>query len=121
MKFLDKVKVINLRDSYKNENISLNEIGVIWESEIRDNCFYVMFDDDSNKKFYDEKPGQNFFKYCTINIKDLELVKNNNTPDNLILEALPKNNPKWWCKVEDGYIKNLLGETKNKIPYDYDS
>ena len=26
-----------------------------------------------------------------------------------------------WCKVEDGYIINLKGEKKNKIPFDYES
>lgn len=39
----------------------------------------------------------------------------------MILDELPKNNPKWWCKVEDGFIVNLLGEKKNKIAYDYNS
>ena len=34
---------------------------------------------------------------------------------------LPLNNPKCWCKVENGYILNLLGEKKNSIPYDYNS
>ena len=38
-----------------------------------------------------------------------------------ILNDLPQNNPKWWCKVEDGYILNLLGEKKNKEPYKYHS
>jgi len=37
------------------------------------------------------------------------------------LEDLPGNDPNWWCKVEDGYITNLKGERKNKIPYDYNS
>ena len=37
------------------------------------------------------------------------------------LNELPKHNPKWWCLVEDGYIMNLLGERKNKIPFDYNS
>ena len=38
-----------------------------------------------------------------------------------ILEDLPDHDPAWWCKVEDGYILNLKGERKNKIPYDYNS
>ena len=41
--------------------------------------------------------------------------------DEAILEDLPNHDPEWWCKVEDGYIWNLKGEKKNKIPYDYDS
>ena len=57
-----------------------------------------------------------------IKIEDLELVrKNPDISDESILDSLPANNPAWWCKVEDGYILNLLGNKKNKIPYDYDS
>lgn len=26
-----------------------------------------------------------------------------------------------WCIVEDGFIKNLNGDKKNKIAYDYES
>ena len=48
-------------------------------------------------------------------------MKDNKCSDKEILEDLPKQNPKWWCKVEDGYIMNLLGEKKNKIAYDYNS
>lgn len=121
MKFLDKVRVTNLKESYEKENIILNEVGVIWEAEIRDNSFCVMFDDNSDEKFYNEKKGQTFFKYCIINIEDLELVEEGIASDEMILDALPQNNPKWWCKVEDGYILNLLGEKKNKEPYKYSS
>ena len=56
-----------------------------------------------------------------IKISDLEFVEDGKCPDEDILDALPKNNPKWWCKVEYGYITNLIGEKKNKVPYDYDS
>ena len=66
MKFLDKVKVINLKESYEKENVKLNDVGVIWEAEIRDNSFYVMFDDNSDEKFYNEKKGETFFKYSII-------------------------------------------------------
>ena len=31
-----------------------------------------------------------------------------------ILQDLPKQNPKWWCKVEDGYIINLLTNLSKK-------
>ena len=44
-----------------------------------------------------------------------------NLTDAEIQESLPKQDPRWWCKVENGFIMNLLGEKKNKIPYDYDS
>lgn len=112
MKYLDRVKIVNLVKKYENDKINLGEIGTIIEPMIRDNTFYVVFDNNSNGKWY---------KYCDINIEDLKLVKENGTTDEEILQSLPKHNPKWWCKVEDGYILNLLGERKNKIPYDYDS
>lgn len=35
--------------------------------------------------------------------------------DEVILSDLPGYDPNWLCKVEDGYIKNLKGEKKNKI------
>ena len=56
-----------------------------------------------------------------IKIKDLELLEESDITDNDLLEAIPKNNPSWWCKVENGYIINLLGEKKNKTPYNYNS
>ena len=76
------------------------------------NCFYVVFIDP------------NFIKdniLAVIKIKDLELVEESDMTDEQILADLPKNDPHWWCKVENGYIVNLLGEKKNKIPFDYDS
>lgn len=112
MKYLDKVKLIKDREIYKKYNIYQGMIGTIIDAEIRDNCFHVIFVD---------KNMINDDIFLPIKIEDLELVKDNNTSDDLILEAIPKNNPKWWCKVEDGFITNLLGEKKNKIPYDYNS
>ena len=56
-----------------------------------------------------------------IKIEDLELVKDMKTPDEWILNASPKHNKKWWCKVENGFILNLQGEKLNKIPYEYNS
>ena len=52
---------------------------------------------------------------------NLELLEESAITDNDLLEAIPKNNPSWWCKVENGYIINLLGEKKNKTPYNYNS
>lgn len=66
MKFLDKVKVINLKESYEKENIKLNDVGVIWEAEIRDNSFYVMFDDNSDEKFYNEKKSKHFLNIALL-------------------------------------------------------
>ncbi len=110
MKFLDKVKLIN--DNYVNQNIKQGEIGTILEAEIRDESFYVIFNNNSDT---------NWYKDCIIKIKDLELIEDGKATDEDILASIPLQNPKWWCKVEDGYIMNLLGEKKNKIPYDYDS
>ncbi len=112
MKYLDKVKVIKLRERYKSDKITLGEIGVIWEAEIRDNCFYVAFETGDEYDWY---------KYSCIEVEDIELMEEYGCTDDMILDALPKNDPRWWCKVEDGYIMNLLGEKKNKIPYKYDS
>ena len=112
MKYFDEVRLVVEKEKYKKENIKKGEIGTIWLPEIRDNEFYVCFETGDEHDWY---------KYCCIEINDLELVKEGDITDEDLLEELPKNNPKWWCKVEDGYIKNLLGEKKNKIPYDYNS
>lgn len=112
MKYLDKVKLIVDKEKYKKDKIKKGEIGTIWLPEIRDNSFYVAFETGEIS---------NWYKYANIDIEDLELVDNGIATDEGIIDALPKNNPQWWCKVENGYIKNLLGENKNKIPYDYNS
>lgn len=112
MKYFDKVKLTVDRDRYKEDDIQKGEIGTIWLPEIRDNEFYVCFETGDE---------YNWYKYSMIKISDLEFVEDGKCPDEDILDALPKNNPKWWCKVENGYIMNLLGEKKNKVPYDYDS
>ena len=124
MKLLDDVRVIN--DNYKNEGITKGMIGTIIDADIRWNMFYVNFQD---QRVYDREfmsIEENIFKLnddiCTgIKIKDLELVKDNGTTDEELKNNLPEKYPNWWCKVEDGYIMNLKGERKNKIPYDYDS
>lgn len=112
MKYLDKVKVITDKETYKKNDIKKGEIGTIWLPEIRDNSFYIAFETGEIN---------NWYKYANIKIEDLELVEEGIATDKEILDSLPKNNPQWWCKVETGYIKNLLGENKNKIPYDYKS
>lgn len=126
MKFLDKVEVANDTKKYSQNSIFKGMQGTIIDAEIRDNCFNVIFVDERlhNKQFMSEE--SNFLSLeediiYPIKIKDLKLLKDNNCKDEDILESIPKNNPKWWCKVEDGFIKNLLGEKKNKIPYDFDS
>lgn len=112
MKYLDDVKVIKDNDEYKKEGVYLGMVGTIIFAEIRYNSFYVAFNTNNEKSLY---------KTCCIKIEDLQLVKDNDSSDEIILEDLPKHNPNWWCKVENGYILNLKGERKNKIPHNYDS
>ena len=123
MKYLDKVKVIMDRDEYAKDKVFSGMIGRISSAEIRDNYFEVMFIDpktqEPNFDFLTVDFSDDFFG--EIKIEDLELVEDMHCSDEWLLEALPKNNPNWWCKVEDGYITNLKGEKKNKIPYDYNS
>ena len=59
--------------------------------------------------------------FLEMDIEDLEVVEESNMTDDEILESIPLKNKKWWCKVENGYIVNYLGEKKNKIPHDYNS
>ena len=126
MQVYDKVKVLKDRDEYKKYDVYKGMIGTIICGEIRDNSFHVVFIDprfyDKNFVWTDENmKTMKEDNFCTIKIEDLEVVEKGFADDNIILESLPKKNPKWWCKVEDGYILNLLGEKKNKIPYDYNS
>ena len=126
MKFLDKVRLIRNRKEYEKYGISVGMVGTISQAEIRDNYFEVIFIDERNydKEFMSIEG--NVFKLnddiiSEIRIEDLELVEDSQCSDEWILQSIPKNNPNWWCKVEDGYITNLKGEKKNKIPYDYNS
>lgn len=126
MKFLDKVKILADRPEYAKHEVFKGMIGTIMGAEIRDNTFDVIFIDP---RYYDEmfewteesacslKPDI----FCPIRIEDMDVVEDGHCSDEWILQDIPKNNPKWWCKVENGYIINLLGEKKNKIPYDYNS
>lgn len=109
MKWLDEVKV--LTDKYESEGVKKGAIGTIIMSEIRRNKYEVAFSD---------KDGRDY-AMIEIFVGDLEVVKSSDITDEDILEDLPGRNPDWWCKAEDGYILNLKGERKNKIPYDYNS
>lgn len=111
MKWLDTVRVTVSKEKYEKKGVFKGAIGTIILSEIRYNEFEVVFSNPDGKDYAE----------IEIDVSDLELVKDNKLSDESILEDLPKQNPRWWCKVEDGYILNLLGEKKNKIPYDYDS
>ena len=111
MRLLDTVRVKNDNIEYKKYNISKGQTGTIIEGAIRDNCFLVAFENKGD-----------FTDTCVpIKLEDLELVEDNHTTDALILDDLPLHNPDWWCIVEDGFIKNLKGEKKNSIPFDYNS
>ena len=127
MKEYDEVKVINDNDYYNSQGVFAGMVGRIIQPEIRDNSFLVCFIDpkfsDPTFDFSSEENIKSLKNDILLDIKisDLELVKEGMCSDKDILDELPKNNPKWWCKVENGYIMNLLGEKKNKAPYDYDS
>ena len=129
MKIYDDVKVIVSKEEYKKNGIFKNMIGTIILAEIRDNSFYVNFI-DKNFEIHKNEPEwfeKNYDRLeddlnLPIKIEDLQLVnENKNITDDIILKELPGKDPRWWCKVQNGYIMNLLGEKKNKIPYDYDS
>ena len=110
MRLLDTVRVIKDDLEYNKYGVSKGRQGTIIEAVIRDNCFLVAFE---NNDFSDIS--------IPIKIEDLELVEDNHTSNEMILDDLPLHNPDWWCIVENGFIKNLKGEKKNKIPFDYDS
>ncbi|MBQ9115222.1 MAG: hypothetical protein IJY07_04710 [Clostridia bacterium] len=109
MKLFDDIVVLN--DNYAHLGVKKGARGAIIKGEIRSNKFLVEFFDleDDDMPIYG------------IKIYDMEVTQESNISDQAILNDLPLKNPKWWCKVEDGYIYNLLGERKNTIPYDYDS
>ncbi len=110
MKYLDRVRVIT--DKYEEKGVKKGDEGHILSAAIRYNTF----------NFYREDPVTFADDIsAAIFVGDLELVESSDITDEEILEDLPKRDPNWWCKVEDGFIKNLKGERKNKIPYDYNS
>lgn len=126
MKYLDKVKVVRDRKEYEDNHVLKGMTGTICDAEIRNGCFHVAFIDERVKYKNFMSVEDNIFKlkddiFCSIKIEDLELVKDMKTPDEWILNAIPKHNKKWWCKVENGFILNLQGEKLNKIPYKYNS
>lgn len=126
MKFLDNVKVINDKDEYKQQSIFVGMIGTIIDAGIRFNRFNVIFTDvrAKDKNFMSDEYNLLSLKediIYPIKLEDLVLVKDNHCTDEKILESIPNHSKKWWCKIEEGYIVNLLNEKKNKIPYNYDS
>ncbi len=126
MRLLDKVEVLRDSEEYAENGVFKGMIGTIIDAEIRDNCFHVGFIDERCKDKEFMSIESNFLSlnedvFCPIKIKDLKLIKDNHCSDEIILDSIPRHNPNWWCKVENGIIINLKGEKKNKIPFDYDS
>ena len=126
MKYLDEVKLIKDKERYNKEGIYAGRKGWISSCEIRDNTFLVIFSDPRNRDETFVWTEENIYTMeedilLVIDIDDLEFVSDGGASDEAILSGLPLNNPRWWCKVENGFIYNLLGEKKNKIAYDYKS
>lgn len=101
-------------------------MGRIMTPEIIGATFEVIFIDPrfADSEFMANEENHKLLEndvFFPVDIKDLEFVEDGGADDEFILENLSGNDPRWWCKVEDGYILNLLGERKNKIPYDYNS
>ena len=109
MKYLDSIVVTT--NKYAQLGIKKGTKGAIVMPEIRNNTFECeLFEVD-----------EELYPILSVNVSDLDVIQPSDITDKDILEDLPNQDPHWWCKVEDGYIMNLLGERKNKIPYDYDS
>ena len=128
MREFDDVILIRDREEYLKEGIKKGRIGYICMPEIRGDSLCVAFEDEEFVKHRHDSDwiGEHLFDIegdidIEVKIEDVELYQEYHLSDEDLLDSLPKHNPEWWCIVEDGYIKNLLGEKKNKIPYDYNS
>jgi len=114
MKYLDMVKVINDKEEYLELGICKGMVGMLTEPAICfNNKFFVIF----SHRYFEDKEDH----YTYMDVGDIETVEDGNATDEQILKDLPKEHQNIWCKVENGYITNLKGERKNKIPYDYNS
>lgn len=109
MKWLDEVKVTT--NDYADQGVPQGTVGTIIFSWINDGEYEVVFSDELGRDYAD----------IMISVKHLQVVRSSSVTDADILDDLPGKDPRWWCKVCNGYIVNLKGERKNKIPYDYDS
>ena len=120
MKLFDKVKVLVSNKEYEEQGVYKGMVGTIIEAYIRFRSFQVIFTDPT--PFTEET--MDLIKddiVCYIHVKDLQVVEESDCSDDYLLINLPNKEIRWYCKVEDGYIKNLRGEKLNKIQYDYDS
>ena len=124
MKFPDRVRVIN--DKYIDKGITKGMVGRIYDVEILYGAFAVLFIDERVKDKEFMSVEENIFKleddiYEYIKVEDLELVEDEGWGDEDLRKSLICGRKDWWCKVENGYILDLKGDKKNKIPYDYNS
>ena len=116
MKLYDKVRVTVDKGKYSKEGVKKGDVGTIVQECLmftgsKVGCFDVMF-------FEDGEEGE---VYVSVDVCDLELVKESAFTDEELLECISDHDPSKWCKVVDGYIMNLKGEKLNKIAYKYDS
>ncbi len=116
MKYLDEVRLIVEKEEYAKQGVHKGMQGFIALPEIRYGTFCVSFELAAP-----DPETHCFLAEPSIAIEDLQLVCSANVTDEVLLDALPGNNPNWWCKAEQGFVLNLKGEKKNKIPYDYKS
>lgn len=101
MKYLDSVVLMS--DKYfESDGIRKGAKGTILEPELYWDCFLVEFHDVPDGKW----------PMISVHASELEVISESDITDEEILNALPNNNPKCWCKYEGGNIYNLLGEKK---------
>lgn len=120
MKMFDKVKILVSNPEYEKYGVYKGMVGTIIEAHIEFRSFQVAFTDPTpftEETMYSIK--DDIVEY--IHVKDMEVVEESDCTDEFIFNDLPNKDIRWYCKVEDGYIKNLKGEKLNKIAYDYDS
>ena len=108
MKLYDGVVLINDREEYAAHGLHKGDRGAILEPFFGENGIVEV-------EFFD---NPNVDVTCVL-FWDLEVTDSSNQTDEDILAQLPDNDPSIWCKVEDGFVKNLKGECLNSIPYDY--
>jgi len=124
MKLLDKVKVIKNRKEYEAENIYQGRVGTIIDAALIFNSFQVSLSNDNWDelvKLYGGDACDYAYGDTVIYIlaEDLEVVEESDVTDEEIKKNLPNEDPHLWCKVENGYIYNLLGEIQNPEQYKY--
>lgn len=112
MKMYDLVMVEKAKAYILGQGVRTKRVGKIISPEIENLSFEVAFIDDRCIEAD---------VIASIKIEDLVLVEEGFANDNILLRALERKGGKTWCKVENGFIKNLVGDTKNKVAYDYES